>query len=986
MNIPLSSGLMQREDERSSNPPTLDIAKDVQFDELGGLQTRLPYAALGLAITGGGTIASADLRRIATFGDELVLFTRDALYSWIASSSTWTRRADHPAIVSDEKIVFASNGDQPYGDRAEVGGTILYTWVESGAVYYGAINKATGAILVPATLLSVTASRPRLVVTGTTIAFFVLNGASTLEARNIDPTSAATIIASMVSSYTISSTSAGYYDVCVGSGGVYGATCLTTNTSYLVFKFTGAAVTSSTKARTAADFGIGIGASGATLMVVRSAGSGVVWADQMSTAFADVRQDNVYNDTIPVANVSVVAASWNGGFDVWIDGSGFELIRFTITTSGTTPGGGRNFLGTGSSGGYMTMASSAFTDPSGLYSYIWIAQDPPIGVQGVYLLIRSDGLIVGKSTSGNATSQPLFGWHATVQSTVNAGEYAWLGCFKRTAVSLNNEQTARSPRDIVFSFDSNEARRCTRFGSGLYVSGCLPLIYDGLNLVEVGSLIAPWYNQFGDTGSTVSGGPSAGTYAFKRTTRWMSATGEVDRSTSIGAGTAVITANHSISDGGNCPEQWFTRKTNRTAEVWRTIVNPTADSPFYLTTAQLPSVTANPNRYVPDSKIGTTVTTARLATFVDALSDINVAAREQHPETGDVLENIQPPPFRIAAATNTRMFLSGIAGSPNAVWYSLYRAPGLVARFNDALAIDVPVDGGDITALAVLNETLIVFRESAIYAFAGDGNDDTGGGTNFASPHVVSIDVGAVNQDSIVTTDSGVLFQSDKGWHLLDRSLSVQYVGANVDDYDAETVEAAHIMPGQHQTRIITSGRVLIYDDVAKQWAEWSIADGIDGLIWQGRHYYLSSSLGPMRQQTTFVGVNYGMDVETAWIKVNDLQGMGRVRSILALGEYRGTHKLRIRVARDYEYVSPGIPNYFDDVTWTVSPTTVGSTEQVRHGPSRQRCSSIKIRITAVATDGISAPTSEALKLTGLALRVGVYDNTQTRLPAAQKD
>ena len=106
----------------------------------------------------------------------------------------------------------------------------------------------------------------------------------------------------------------------------------------------------------------------------------------------------------------------------------------------------------------------------------------------------------------------------------------------------------------------------------------------------------------------------------------------------------------------------------------------------------------------------------------------------------------------------------------------------------------------------------------------------------------------------------------------------------------------------------------------------------------------------------------------------------------MMLGEYRGAHTLRIRVARDYEYASPGVPAYFDDVIWTPSPTTVGSTEQVKHGPKWQRCEAIKIRFTARGLDGVSAPTVEALKVTGLGMLVGVYDNLNQRLSSAQKD
>jgi len=81
------------------------------------------------------------------------------------------------------------------------------------------------------------------------------------------------------------------------------------------------------------------------------------------------------------------------------------------------------------------------------------------------------------------------------------------------------------------------------------------------------------------------------------------------------------------------------------------------------------------------------------------------------------------------------------------------------------------------------------------------GYDDTGGGTNYAEAHTITIDVGATTQDSIVVTDSGLMFQSSKGWHFLSRSLDVQYIGGPVLYYDSETVLSAHLSSSQHQVQ-----------------------------------------------------------------------------------------------------------------------------------------------------------------------------------------
>jgi len=468
----------------------------------------------------------------------------------------------------------------------------------------------------------------------------------------------------------------------------------------------------------------------------------------------------------------------------------------------------------------------------------------------------------------------------------------------------------------------------------------------------------------------------------------MNAQGEVDRSGSYSTAITTMVAGHQGDDGGFTRSYQTSRKTNTSValEYWRTTVNPFSSTPFYLVSSQDPAA-VNPNRYLNN---GQSVSVAYVTQFIDSMPDATASIKEQHPETGGVLTNLPPPPARIIAATSTRLFIAGIAGQPNKVWYSKFRADGKVAAFNDYLTIDVPAVGGSITGIAIMNETLIVFRQTAIYAFAGSGYDDTGGGANYAEAHIITIDVGATTQDSIVVTDSGLMFQSSKGWHFLSRSLDVQFIGGPVLYYDSETVLSAHLSSTQHQLRIITSGRCLIYDNTAGQWGEWTIGDGVHSCVWQGAHVYLSNTVGPKKQRTDFVGVDYGLDIETSWIDLTELQGEARVWKILILGEYRGAHQLRIRIARDYEETGGApfyVPTYYDDVTWSPNSLIVGGPEQVRHGPSRQECQAIKVRLTALSISGAAAsvPDNEALRLTAIALELGVKQGLYQRLTAAQK-
>ncbi len=184
---------------------------------------------------------------------------------------------------------------------------------------------------------------------------------------------------------------------------------------------------------------------------------------------------------------------------------------------------------------------------------------------------------------------------------------------------------------------------------------------------------------------------------------------------------------------------------------------------------------------------------------------------------------------------------------------------------------------------------------------------------------------------------------------------------------------------------------MLVWDYLAQQWGEWTISGGLHACMWSGAHVCLGAA-GPLLQETAYTALTYGLDVETAWIKPADLQGFSRVRKLQILGEYRSVDLTHLRVRIAYNYSA----TYVDDKYWPVSPTTVGGPLQLKIGPRRQQVQAIKIRITAIRRFVMmteesllvtinGAPTGEAMKLTGIALEVGLKRGLYPRLSAAQR-
>src|SRR5690606_27545571 len=334
---------------------------------------------------------------------------------------------------------------------------------------------------------------------------------------------------------------------------------------------------------------------------------------------------------------------------------------------------------------------------------------------------------------------------------------------------------------------------------------------------------------------TGSGAVDDGTYSCKGTWRWDSAVGDRDRST---------TATHELVevDGGpskillSIPPLTVTHKDGIAAEFWRQQKNAPLDAPFHLVSGQAPDTTTGDNAYVPNNPAADTLS------FTDNFADSPLATKETNPEGGGALESLAPPAASITAATQDRLFLAGLSDNPYRLIYSKRRGDAEVAAFHDALAVEVPPEGGAITALAFLQETLIVFCERAVYALPGEGFDNLGLGQNYGPVRVLSTDVGAVNAESVCLAPMGLGFKSHKGGYLLSGAQAPQYIGRQVADFDADEVVAAHVMESQHQVRVVTTSRILVWDYLVDQWSEWEESGCVSATVWDGEHVIATST------------------------------------------------------------------------------------------------------------------------------------------------
>lgn len=968
LTIRFNGSLETKQDVRLSSPPDFDLLRDVQFEELGALQTRPPFGAVmgNGAIFGGGTLSNC--RRLAVVNGELCLFTDTGLYSWNAQLSAWVLRGTHLAVSVDETPRFATTGDQIDGDRAELNGTIVYAWTEGTQVFAAAIDKITSSVLVSPTAVSTAVGRPRLVALATKILLFTDAGSNNLTVRAIDPAAPGTAIGGAGSTVLASSYSgaydverAGTQDLCVG------ACQRSSPTSYTAFTVTPAlSVATSTKARTS-DSAIAVAtiADGTKTQVIRT-NTGSVQGDLLTTStLADVFTNQAIgtgtspiNQTTGAFSSTTCSVFWSSHQQSDADpGSSFQLRTNTVTTANVV--GTQSVLVRG-----LGLASRAFLHGSSVYVWAAFASDSttfgsgsPLGVraqlQNTYFLYRSDGSVVSKAVWQLAGGFSASTGHLPGVMTLSGNEYAWAGTVRRRIVLGDDVDhtglAARTPTEIIFSFDDNAARRSAQLGRTLYLSGGFLQQYDGVALNEVGFHIYPW--AFAATDAGGGGALSAGTYSWKATLKWQNATSETERSTTATGEQLTLAASHIAALAVIALRVTSKRTSVPNFEIWRTLVNAGDDAPYFLASSQDTTAIGGNNAYIPN-----VIDSDAALTFSDNMTDAALESKESNPENGSVLESLAPPGAQIIVPTETRLLLTGIAGDPDAWFYSRERGDGEVASFHDSLRVEVPPVGGAITALWADDQLVYIARATAIYAYAGPGSNNAGEGQNYTLVRTISRDVGVVSQEAHAQTPVGRLLKSSKGWYLLDGGGGLRYVGGAVADFDGDTVLAVHTITAKHQVRILTNNRMIVWDyrglvatsnpDLGR-WNEWTISDGLDACLYNGVYTILTAS-GPRQESASFTGLTYGQDVELAWLKLSELTGYGKLGEIQLLGEYRSACLVRLRIARDYQYDGAGNPTYFDDLAWTPSPTTVGSALQLQHRVAGWG-EAFKIRITVVA-------------------------------------
>lgn len=520
--------------------------------------------------------------------------------------------------------------------------------------------------------------------------------------------------------------------------------------------------------------------------------------------------------------------------------------------------------------------------------------------------------------------------------------------------------------------------------SSLHIGGGILWQYDGYLPVEHSFLLWPdsvecsWSTTGGSMAAQPDGATNSSAYYYQITYEWSDNQGRIQRSApSIPIAVTTTGSGSSGSITINVPTLRATMKTANPVKI--VIYRWSVAQQIYYQVTSLTSAQLN------DPSVDS-------ITYVDTLADSSIIGNNIIYTQGGVVEDVAAPATNLMTLFDTRLWLVD-AEDTNLLWYSKQVIESTPVEMSDLFTFYVaPSTGaqgstGPITALSVMDDKLIIFKANACYYVNGTGPDNLGNNNQYSQPIFITSTVGCANQQSIVMTPQGLMFQSDKGIWLLSRDLQTTYVGAPVEQFNAGVVQSAVNVPKTNQIRFtLSTGITLMYDYYYDQWGTFVGVPAISSCIFQGKHTFVNSA-GAVYQESPGLYLDGSnpvlMSFTSAWFNLAGLQGFERAYEFYLLGTYLSPHKLQVTVAYDYNpsplqsnliapdnYAAP----YGSDPLYGAGPAWGGasSLEQWRVFFRKQKTQAFQITVSEVFDPSFGAVSGGGLTLHGLNLTVGL--------------
>lgn len=974
---PIVRGVNTKVDPKQIKFGELLSLENAEFDKPGKITKRNGFTSLGNTILGGIT-SLAEGKGIAAFKDELLAFDTTSAYSYVEGIDQWANKgALYSTYVRSSPVTAGTAVDFDFDSARHPEGLTchIFSSIVSGVttLYYTVID-STGQVVVAPTAITTTGKQGKVVVFNNSFVLFYYDTAQTTLFRGVLPVGNVTASLSFVEITSDANdvdsldTTRPFYTVSVMPTQALG------NQLYLAFnnrtpsggstirRYAAPAGTVSAQVDNIADT-MFVGSliydryyDGPTLALITESPYTVLWF-----TYSAIMADNLGNPDlllygaggtvdIPdhITGVSVSSTEYNIHlyYDYLSASGGYVVVGLQLsedpTLSAISIPLGVPFMVPTTEATLFTSYLSSIAADAFVYeddSYLPIAG----GLENTYFVLNSSGKVVAKafaSLGQRASQSGTLPWVTSVES-ISSTEFQ----FNVAKVSSFGEISGTTLKGIstltVDFFEPEKSYSRAEIADTLHLGGGFLSMYDGAGVAEHSFHLQPRI-----TSASPTTGGTGNTYQYRMVYEWVDNYGNLHRSTPSDAYT--MTSSAAISPGN--PVEFLVRPLTLTEKTVANGRNPVIlvmyrtkanEDVFY----RLPIGSANTNNSQANSQ-----------TIADD-ETIDADLIEELYTTGGVVENDAAPPVGALAVHSNRLFVAD-STNPLQVWYSKVVSPGIPVQFSAFQTLDIDPSGGPVTALASLDDNLIVFKENQIRRVTGQGPDAKGANNDYRQSSLITTDCGCVNQRSIARIPQGILFKSRKGIYLLDKSLQVSYLGAPVEAFNSYEPTSAVLMPTKNQVRITLAGTptVLVWDYFLSQWSTFTNISAVDSEIWRNTHVYIREDGRVLQQGSGYKddGSAISMGLTSSWWSFEGISGFQRVYKMYLLNSYKSDHTLTVQLSYDFNEataetitVSPEAPSFYGDDTYGDTNPYGGEyamgVYEIR--PSRQKCISIRLKV-----------------------------------------
>lgn len=955
-NISFLGGVDTKTDDKQVVPGKLLSLENGILTKIGKVIKRNGYGVLGNQLPSGSALT--------TFQQELLAYDGTQSWSYSDSTKTWVNKGDLNCLKIQSNPVIRNTYQQTNADStSHESGIEMYTWTDSrGTSRYSFVDSQTEQVIIADQAFPANYTRVKPLALGAYIlVFFFDTSTNTLRCRPFPALTPGSPLSVIDVSTTMNTTNPNY-DVCVLGERVF-----------VAFN------ASSTRV-------------------------GLVWLNKFlqSSSFVYQTSQNadgcisVFGD---VALQRAVVAFYNTT-DVKYYVRNYDLTLFQAVTTVETVANIKNITGAMNNGAgklfytqtaaatYNNLIRDADITAAGAVSGVGVfarsvslctkafyySGIPYIGtvfetaLQPTIFVLNESAVVVAKiafQLAGGTVVNNMLGNVSTLDNLTY--HFAFTKKDLLNAVS-GTVYTQTGVNDAMITFTSDNSFQESELGNNLHVTGGIIQMYDGISFVEHSFNYYP--ENITNSISTTGGLIIAGTRQYVVTYEWLDNQGQVHRST-----TSVPL---SVTNTGSTNKNTLTIPTLRLTEkkapnsavqivVYRTV---SLGSIFYQVTS--------PSAPVYND------TTVDSITIEDTIADTALIGNNLLYTTGGVVDNIQAESTNLITNVRGRLFYVP-AENPYAYNYSKLVVQSAPVEFYDQAPTQIDRRGGEITAIAPLDDKIIFFKESAIFYLIGEGPDATGAQNDYNEAQLITTDGGCIDPSSVVSMPLGLMYKSAKGIYLLNRGLNIEYIGKDVEAYNGDTILSVTLVNNKNQVRFaLNNGIVIVYDYLVGQWYTFTNHNLlVDSTTWNNTYLYLRSNGQVWQENDSFSdnGNFIKMKIVTSWFSLAQFEGFQRIYKAMLIGNYVSKHKLLMSVAYDfnpYLVSTVDIDAYALLNTQNYGDSTPYGNESVYGGPfplyqfrwqiPRQKCESIQFTIEDSQSDVVG----EGYQLSGLAFEVGI--------------